>query len=345
MSSRCSGSETTALFSTSSTDDLLAVARVGVLQPVARVLHLHRGEVLRRGAVQVHPPARVEREVARVGHPQQPEPQPVGVVPPLPRVGREEPLRGGVRADHERHLAQPGEDPSPRGVERLGTGRAGGVRRGHARAVPPQRLREGGAGDVAAVPVAHGLATHDQVDVLPRDVAVRECLPCCVHAVAHEVAPPLAPGVHPDSEYGDVRWTHWSASSPSSSPLASSARWSARPSRRCRASRRPPRPRCRRARRRRRSRRPAAPARRCPPAARRRRARTARRARWRGCTAPAAGTARRCRTTPSLDGTARSPRSPHRRRPGCGRSPRSAGRTPSRTSCTATRPGPARRRS
>ena len=199
--------------------DLLAVARVRVLQPVARVLHLHRGEVLRGGAVQVHPPARVEREVAGVGHPQQPEPQPVGVVPPLPRVGREEALRGGVRADHERHFAQPGEDPRASGVERLRSGRAGGVRRGHACAVPPQCLREGGAGDVAAVPVAHGLATHDQVDVLPRDVAVRECLPCCVYAVAHEVAPPLAPGVHPDSEHCDVpriSWTHWSASSPSS---------------------------------------------------------------------------------------------------------------------------------
>ena len=116
--------------------DLLAVAGVGVRQTVLGVLDLHLREVLLGRAVEVHPAPRVEREVRRVRHPEQPEAQPVRVVPALPRVGREESLRGGVRADHERHLAEPGEDPCPGGVEGLGAGRAGGVRRRDPRAVP-----------------------------------------------------------------------------------------------------------------------------------------------------------------------------------------------------------------
>ena len=183
---------------------------------MARVLHLHLGEVGLRRAVQVHPAARVEREVAGVGHPEQPEAQPVRVVPALPRVGREEALGGGVRADDQRHLAEPGEDAGARGVEGLGAGGARGVRRGDARAVPAERLGEGGAGDVPAVAVAHGLATDDEVDVLPRDGGVLQRRTRGVHAIADEAAAPLAPRVHAHTEYGDVVAAHWSASSPSS---------------------------------------------------------------------------------------------------------------------------------
>src|SRR3546814_2142205 len=48
------------------------------------VLHLHLGEVGVCGAVEVDPPPGVEREVRGVGGPEQPEAQPVRVVPPLP---------------------------------------------------------------------------------------------------------------------------------------------------------------------------------------------------------------------------------------------------------------------
>ena len=215
MSSRCSGSETIGAVEHVLGRDLLAVARVGVVQPVPRVLHLHRGEVGLGRAVEVHPSTRVEREVAGVRHAEQPEAQPVRVVPPLPRVGREEALRGGVGADDEGDLAQPGEDAGARRVEGLGTGGARGVRRGDAGAVPAEGLRERRPGDVAGVPVAHRLAPHDEVDVLPGDLGVLQRRAGGVHAIADEVAAPLAPRVHADPEHGDVV-AHWSASSPSS---------------------------------------------------------------------------------------------------------------------------------
>ncbi len=173
--------------------DLLAVARVGVGQPVPGVLDLDLREVLLGGAVEVHPAAGVEREVHRVGHAEQAEPQPVGVVPALAGVGSEEALGRGVRSDDQRHLGQPGHDPGARGVERLSAGGAGGVRRGDAGAVPAERLGEGGAGDVAAVAVAHGLAADDQVDVLPGDAGVGERGPGGVHAVRRRSCGPTCP--------------------------------------------------------------------------------------------------------------------------------------------------------
>ena len=88
----------------------LAVARVRVLEAVPRVLHLHPREVLARRAEQLHAPAGVQPEVRGVGRAEQPEAQPVGIVAALALVGGEETLRRGVGADHERDVAEAGED-------------------------------------------------------------------------------------------------------------------------------------------------------------------------------------------------------------------------------------------
>ena len=334
MSSRCSGSETTAQPSDVVDADLLAVARVRVGQPVPGVLDLDLGEVLLRGAVEVHPAPGVEREVHRVRHAEQAEAQPVGVVPALAGVGGEEALGRGVGADDQRDLAEAGQDPGAGGVERLGAGRAGGVRRGDAGAVPAERLGEGGAGDVAAVPVAHGLAADDEVDVLPVDAGVGERGPGGVHAVGRRSCGPTCPrgacrprGRRRRSCVG----AHWSASCAelghglpapdgARSPDSSVYSVSTTSSTSC-----------------------------ADPqvghavavgdlpqhdeplaAARPRPARTARRARCAGRTAAVAGTARRCRTTPARAATAPPARTPRPRRQGCGRSspPGPAGRTP-----------------
>ena len=110
MSSRPSGSDTSGAASTSSIDHFLAVARVRVLEAVARVLHLHPGEVVAGRAEQLHAPPGVQPEVGRVGRAEQAEAQPVGIVAPLALVRREEALRRGVGADHERDVAEAGED-------------------------------------------------------------------------------------------------------------------------------------------------------------------------------------------------------------------------------------------
>ena len=85
---------------------LLAEARVRVLEPVLRVLHLHAGEVVGGRAVHVHAPARVEREVHRVRRAEQVEAQPVGVGLALAADGSEEALRRGVGADHQHDVGE-----------------------------------------------------------------------------------------------------------------------------------------------------------------------------------------------------------------------------------------------
>src|SRR5256885_10759861 len=53
---------------------------IGVHRAMFRVLHLHKGEVLGRCTVKIHPAAGVHREVRRVGRAQQSETQPIGVL-------------------------------------------------------------------------------------------------------------------------------------------------------------------------------------------------------------------------------------------------------------------------
>ena len=90
--------------------DLLAVAGVGVGQPVAGVLHLDGGEVVLGGAEELHAAAGVQGEVRRVGGPEKVEAQPVGIVLALAADRGEEALGGGVGPDHEGHVAQAGQD-------------------------------------------------------------------------------------------------------------------------------------------------------------------------------------------------------------------------------------------
>ena len=168
------------------------------------VLDLHVGEILRGGAVEVDATTRVEREVRRVGHTHEAEAQPVRVVPTLTGDGSEETLGGGVRADDQGNFAEAGQDSCASGVECLGSRRTRGVRRGDASAVPAECLREGGSGDVSAVAVADGLAADDEVDILPIHTRIGERGASGRNAVFHERLPPLAPGVHTDTEYCDV---------------------------------------------------------------------------------------------------------------------------------------------
>ena len=130
---------------------------------VAGVLHLDLGEVLGRGAVEVHPAAGEQREVHRVGRAEQVEPQPVGIVAAFAADRGEEALRRGVGADDQRDVAEAGED--------LGPGRLRGPgpptrRRRSLRdrdAVPAQLLGERGAGDEAGVAVADGVGAGDEL--------------------------------------------------------------------------------------------------------------------------------------------------------------------------------------
>src|SRR5690606_13629528 len=103
-----------------------------------------------------------------------------------------------------RDLTHPGQDPRTGGVDGLGAGGAGGVRRGDRGAVPTERLGERRPRDIAGVAVAHGLATHGQVDVGPRDARVVERGTRGGDAVLDERVAPLAPGVHADTEDGDL---------------------------------------------------------------------------------------------------------------------------------------------
>ena len=182
----------------------LAVARIRVLEAVLGVLHLYPGEVLARRAEQLHAATGVQTEVRRVGRAQQPEPQPVGVVAPLALVGCEEALRRRVGADHQRNVAEPGEDLRPRGRQRGDARRARRVRRRDLRAVPTQRLGEGRAGDVAGVAVAHGLSARHELDVAPLDARFGQRSLRGDDAVLDEVAAPLAPRVHARAEHDDV---------------------------------------------------------------------------------------------------------------------------------------------
>src|SRR5699024_3163568 len=107
-------------------------------------------------------------------------------------------------ADDDGDLAHPGQDAGTRGVQRLGAGGARGVGGGHPGAVPAERLREGGAGDVAGVARAHRLPADDQVHVLPVDAGVGQRGPRGDDAVFDEGLAPLAPRVHADTGDRDI---------------------------------------------------------------------------------------------------------------------------------------------
>ncbi len=304
--------------------DLLAVAGVGVLQAVAGVLDLDPGEVLRGGAVQVHPAARVHREVRRVGHAEQPEPQPVRVVPALAGVGGEEALGRGVRADDERDLAtgRPGSArgrrraPARRWRTRRTTWRPGRrsspapgrtSRRRRTRRSRCARSRRRRPGRRRASRRRRRRARRGRRARRTR----RSCAPTCPTGACRRRGRrrPCCSG------RSLVRLlAHLGDGLPAPDRAVAGRR-------RCRASRRPARPRRRRAGRRRRTRRRPGRARPAPRAARRRRARTARRGRCAGCTAAAAGTGRRCRTRPCRGATARPPRTPRPRSAGLRQKP------------------------
>jgi hypothetical protein len=97
---------------------------------VPGVLDLDLREVLLGGAEAVHAPAGVEGEVGRVGGTHEVEAQPVRVVLAVAAADRgEEPLRRGVGADDQRHVAQPGQDLRAGVADGGRTGGAGGVAR------------------------------------------------------------------------------------------------------------------------------------------------------------------------------------------------------------------------
>ena len=130
---------------------------------------------------------------------------PVGIVLAVAAAdGGEEALGCRVGADHQRDVAEAGEDLCPRRVERLRAGRACGVAAADAHTAPSELLCKRGPGDEARVSVADGVRAGDVLDVLPLHVGVGERSASGNHAVLGEVAPPLAPRVHADPEDRDV---------------------------------------------------------------------------------------------------------------------------------------------
>src|SRR5262249_32297640 len=237
------------------------------------------------------------------------EPEPVGIVAPLARRRREKALRRRVGADDEGDVAQAGKDLGPGRVQRSRAGRARGVGARDGGALPPERLSERGARDVARVAVPDRVRPGDELDVAPLQPGVLEGGAGGGDAVLDEVAAPLPPRVHAHAEDGDVVITH-------QTPLLRSASTSRRrtPGRRprtaCRGRARPPRrPAAIPGRHRRR---PARAPPSSPAAARLPRPRTARRDR-RGRTEAAAGRGSPGTTPPTPRFGAAPPRKPGRR--------------------------------
>ena len=181
----------------------LAVAGIGIFRAVRGVLDLNGSEVLDRGTVQIHAPARIERKVSRVGDAEV-KAHPVRILRPLTRHRCEEPLGRRVRTHHEGNLARPGENLRARRGECLRTGRAGGIGGVDLRALPAERLRESGARHVTRIAATHGGGTGNELHVGPRDARILERGARRVHAVLDKIAPPLAPGMHADAEHCDL---------------------------------------------------------------------------------------------------------------------------------------------
>ena len=168
------------------------------------VLHLDHGEVVSGGPVEVHPAPGVQSEVDGVGGPHQTEAEPVDVVGAIADVGREEALGGGVGAHHEGHVARPGEDLSSGHLQRGGARSAGRVAAGQLGAGEAQGSGEGRPCDVARIAAAHGDGPRHEADVGVVGVGVFQGVAGRGHAVGGEVATPLAPRVHPDTQNGDL---------------------------------------------------------------------------------------------------------------------------------------------
>ena len=187
---------------------LLAVPGVRVVQAVLGVLDLHLGEVLERGAVEVHPPPRQQREVHRVRRADQVEALPVRIVLALAADWREETLRRGVGTDHQRHVAESGEDLSAGALQRLRTAGTRRVARADRNAVPAELLGERRPCDEARVAVADGVGACHQLDLAPVQAGLGQCGPGGDHAVLGEVTTPLAPRVHARAEDVDGFGAH-----------------------------------------------------------------------------------------------------------------------------------------
>ena len=185
---------------------LLAVPGVRIVQPVLGVLDLHRGEVLERGAVEIHPPPRQQREVHRVRRTDQMEALPVGIVLALAADRGEEALRRGVGADHQRHVAESGEDLGPGALQGLRAAGARSVAGADRDAVPAKLLGERRTRDEAGVAVADRVGACDQLDLAPVQARLGQCGPGGDHAVLGEVTAPLAPRVHARAEDVDGAW-------------------------------------------------------------------------------------------------------------------------------------------
>ena len=201
--------------------DLLAIARVGVGQPVARVLDLDLCEVLLGRAEAVHTAARVEREVGRVGRTHQMEAQPVRVVLALAPHRGEEALRCRVGSDHQRDVAQPGQDLRPRVGDGHGARCAGGVDARHPRPGPAERLGERRARHEPRIPVADGVGARDELHVAPAEPCVGQRVACRGEPVLDEGAPPLAPLVHAGAEHRHLLVVGHRQASPPGGPAPS----------------------------------------------------------------------------------------------------------------------------
>ena len=187
---------------------LLAVPGVRVVQAVPGVLDLHLSEILERGAVEVHPAARQQREVHRVRRADQVEALPVRVVLAFAADRREEALRRGVGTDHQRDVAESGEDLGPGALQGLRSAGARRVARGDGNAVPAELLGERRTCDEARVAVADRVGACDQLDLAPVQTGLGERGAGGDDAVLGEVATPLAPRVHARAEDVNGFGTH-----------------------------------------------------------------------------------------------------------------------------------------
>ena len=164
------------------------------------VLDLHLREVLERCAVEVHAAASQQREVHRVRRADQMEPLPVRVIAAFPADRGEEALRRGVGTDHQRDVAEAGQDLRAGALQRLRSAGARRIRRRHRHAVPAQLLGERRARDESGIAVADGVGAGDQLDLPPVHTGFGQRRPRGGHPVFGEVVAPLAPRVHARTE-------------------------------------------------------------------------------------------------------------------------------------------------
>ena len=131
------------------------------------------------------------------------EAQPVRVVLAITPAHRgEEALGRGVGADHQRDVAQSGQDLRPGAGDGRRARGTGGVDARHPGPRPPERLGEGGPGHEAGVPVADGVGPRDELDVAPAQAGVGQGVAGRGQPVLDEGAAPLAPRVHARPEHG-----------------------------------------------------------------------------------------------------------------------------------------------